>query len=59
VRIDRRLRVLADAEYADADAARLAKRLRKHTDELFTFLDYPHATFDNNPLRAPRAWPSG
>ena len=48
VRIDHRLQVLADAEYADADARRLAKRLRKHTDELFTFLDYPDVTFDNN-----------
>ena len=48
VRIDRRLQALADADYSDADAARLAKRLRKHTDELFTFLDYPDVTFDNN-----------
>jgi transposase len=47
-RIDQRLETLADAHYADADAARLAKRLRKHTDELFTFLDYPEVTFDNN-----------
>ena len=48
VRIDRRLRALAEAEYVDADASRLAKRLRKHTDQLFTFLDYPDVTFDNN-----------
>jgi transposase len=48
VRIDRRLVALAEAAYGDADAARLAKRLRKHTDELFTFLDYPDVTFDNN-----------
>ena len=48
VRIDRRLRALAEAEYTDADASRLAKRSRKHTDELFTFLDYPDVTFDNN-----------
>lgn len=47
-RIDGRLVALAEAAYADADAARLAKRLRKHTDELFTFLDYPDVTFDNN-----------
>jgi len=47
-RIDRRLWALADAAYADADAGRLAKRLRKHIDELFTFLDYPDVTFDNN-----------
>ena len=47
-RIDRRLVELSEATYGDADAARLAKRLRKHTDELFTFLDYPDVTFDNN-----------
>jgi hypothetical protein len=47
-RIDRRLTALADAAYADADAARLAKRLSRHRDELFTFLDYPEVPFDNN-----------
>jgi len=48
VRLDRRLWALAEATYADADAGRLANRLRKHIDELFTFLDYPEVTFDNN-----------
>ena len=48
LRIDRRLVALSEATYGDSDAARLAKRLRKHTDELFTFLDYPEVTFDNN-----------
>jgi hypothetical protein len=47
-RIDRRLVALAEAAYADADAARLAGRLRKRLDQLFTFLDYPDVTFDNN-----------
>jgi transposase len=47
-RIDRRLVALSEAPYRDADAARLAKRLRRHTDELFTFLDYPEVPFDNN-----------
>ena len=47
-RIDRRLVALSEATYRDADAARLAKRLCRHTDELFTFLDYPDVTFDNN-----------
>ena len=47
-RIDRRLRALAEAECADADASRVARRLRKHTDKLFTFLDYRDVTFDNN-----------
>jgi len=48
VGIDRRLRALAEAEYPDADASRLARRLRKHTDKLLTFLDYLDVTFDNN-----------
>jgi len=47
-RIDRRLVALSQATYADADAIRLAKRLWKHTDELFTFLDYPDVPYDNN-----------
>ena len=34
--------------YRDADALRLAKRLRKHWDHLFTFLDLPEVPFDNN-----------
>lgn len=48
VRIDRRLMALARATYADADACRLAKRLLKHCDELFTFLDHPEVPFENN-----------
>jgi transposase len=47
-RIDARLMALARGTYADADASRLAGRLRKHCDELFTFLDYPAVPFDNN-----------
>ncbi|HUU82527.1 MAG TPA: IS66 family transposase, partial [Phycisphaerae bacterium] len=53
--IDRRLTALAqwrgaDGEpvYRDADALRLAKRLRKHWDHLFTFLDKPEVPFENN-----------
>lgn len=53
--IDRRLTELAlwqgpdgQALYHDADALRLAKRLRKHWDHLFTFLDKPEVPFDNN-----------
>ena len=48
VRIDKRLGALACAEYADADASRLAKRLLRHQDELFTFLDRPEADWNNN-----------
>lgn len=48
LRIDRRMMELARGQYADADARRLAGRLLKHADELFTFLDHPEVTFDNN-----------
>jgi transposase len=46
--IHRRLCALADADYADADAARLGARLNRHRDHLFTFLDKPEVPFDNN-----------
>ena len=48
VRIDERLRALAGAAYDDPDASRLAARLRRHQDELFTFLDRPEADWNNN-----------
>ena len=47
-RIDGRLMALARGTYPDADASRLAKRLLRHCDELFTFLDHPDVPFDNN-----------
>ncbi len=47
-RIDQRLIALAEATYVNADAARLGRRLSKHRDELFTFLDHPDVTFNNN-----------
>ena len=47
-RIDRRLMDLALGSYADADAARLAKRLDRHRDRLFTFLDRPGVPYENN-----------
>jgi len=47
-RIDRRLNALADGDYADPDARRLARRLGRHRDWLFTFLDHPHAPWENN-----------
>lgn len=47
-RIDRRLCALADADYVDADANRLAKRLSRTRDHLWTFLDEPEVPFDNN-----------
>jgi hypothetical protein len=48
VRIDSRLWDMARAHYADADAARLAGRLLKYCDQLFTFLDRPEVPYDNN-----------
>jgi hypothetical protein len=53
-RIDRRLMDLAlgqgqpGGRYADADAQRLAKRLLRHCDSLFTFLDHPEVPYENN-----------
>ena len=34
--------------WASCDARRLIKRLWRHQDELFTFLDEPGVPFDNN-----------
>jgi len=48
VRINDRLLALAKAEYRDADASRLAKRLLKYNDAYFTFLDYLGVPFENN-----------
>jgi len=47
-RLNRRLAVLADATYRDTDARRLAKRLRRYRECIFTFLDYAEVTADNN-----------
>lgn len=47
-RIDARLIALAEGSYKDADAKRLAKRLSKYRDSLFTFLDRPRVPFQNN-----------
>ena len=47
-RINLRLATLAQAKHVDADASRLAKRLRRHVDQIFTFLDRPEASWENN-----------
>ena len=51
-RLDQRLAALIDGNSGDdwqhADARRLIKRLRRHRDELFTFLDVAGVPFDNN-----------
>ncbi len=46
--IHRRLCRLADADYVDADTVRLANRISKYRDQLFTFLDTPGVPPDNN-----------
>ena len=47
-RLNARLAELAAKEYVDPDARRLAKRLRKYAESIFTFLDYSYVTADNN-----------
>lgn len=46
--IHQRLCALADATYHDPDAQRLADRISRHRDHLFTFLDTPGVPHDNN-----------
>ncbi|HEY2419201.1 MAG TPA: IS66 family transposase [Steroidobacteraceae bacterium] len=46
--IHRRLCQLADAVHDDGDTRRLAARLSRHRDHLFTFLDRVGVPFDNN-----------
>jgi len=43
-----RLDELIATQWEDKDAKRLIKRLRRHRDDLFTFLDEPDVPFDNN-----------
>jgi transposase len=47
-RLDGRLQVLIATAWENPHARRLVKRLRRHADELFTFLDHPEVPFDNN-----------
>jgi transposase len=47
-RLTERLEELISTEWADAQAKRLIKRLRRHRNQLFTFLDKPGVPFDNN-----------
>ena len=50
-RVDRlnvRIGQMAHEQYGDADARRLAKRLVKYGEYLFTFLDYADVPYDNN-----------
>lgn len=47
-RLDERVGELVESAYGDADASRLAKRLERYRESLFTFLDCAGVTFDNN-----------
>ena len=47
-RLDGRLRGLLALPWEQRHARRLVKRLRRHSSELFTFLDHPEVPFDNN-----------
>ncbi|MFQ5927952.1 MAG: IS66 family transposase, partial [Terriglobia bacterium] len=47
-RMHKRLAELIDTPWEDEQARRLVKRLRRHRQDLFTFLDQPGVPFDNN-----------
>jgi len=47
-RLDARLAEMIDTDWQDANARRLIKRLRRHQNDLFTFLDQEGVPFDNN-----------
>ena len=47
-RLDLRLQQLLAAPWENVHARRLVKRLRRHANEVFTFLDHPDVPFDNN-----------
>lgn len=47
-KIHRRLQAIIDADWQDKNARRLIKRLKRHQDELFTFLDQLDVPYDNN-----------
>mgnify|MGYP003968605859 CR=1 FL=1 len=47
-RLTVRLQQLIDAPWEGSHAKRLIKRLRRHQNDLFTFLDQPNVPFENN-----------
>jgi len=47
-RLTRRLQVLINTDWNNKHAKRLLKRLRRHQNDLFTFLDRDNVPFDNN-----------
>ena len=46
--LHRRLRTIYEETYSDPDCQRIAKRLRRHKDELFTFLEVEGVDWHNN-----------
>lgn len=48
VLLDQRLDEIIETDWGDKQAKRLIKRLRRHRDDLFTFLDKPNVPFENN-----------
>ncbi len=44
----KRLDAMIETPWKDSQARRLIKRLRRHRNDLFTFLDQPGVPFDNN-----------
>jgi transposase len=47
-RLTDRLVLLIKTPWKDSNAKRLIKRLRRHQNDLFTFLDHPGVPFENN-----------
>lgn len=47
-RLTTRLQTMIDTDWNDTHAKRLIKRLRRHQNDLFTFLDQENVPFDNN-----------
>lgn len=47
-RMSERLKLLFEHGWSNKDARRLIKRLRRHKDELFTFLEKDEVPYDNN-----------
>lgn len=47
-RLNQRLAELIRVEHTDGDARRLTKRLARHAEHIFTFLDYEQVPFENN-----------
>ena len=47
-RLNRRLQGLIDTNWKHLEARRLIKRLRRHSNDLFTFLDYENVPSNNN-----------